>query len=438
MTDPPGSPERLIARPGASLVGEAAIPGDKSCSHRALILGAMASGITRIEGLLESDDVLATVRALEAFGIVIDRDGPGRWRVEGGAWRSPVAPIDCGNSGTAARLLIGAVAGMPGVSATFTGDTSLNRRPMRRLVAPLRRMGATIDGDDRLALPVHGARLGGIDFANVPASAQVKSAILLAGLGTTAPVRVTEPLVSRDHSEIMLGQFGVDVLVDDGVVTLADRRDLAACALSIASDPSSAAFPLVAAAIVPGSAVTARDMLVNPHRTGLYEVLERMGADIRLSNETIRSGEVVADVEVRHSDLRGCDVSAAEVVSMIDEIPALAVACAMADGESMIEGLGELRHKESDRLGAIVAGLAAAGVVSIPDGDALRIFGRGQVRGGADVVTHGDHRIAMAFLTLGLASQQPIAVDGAEMIATSFPNFVEVMNGLGADIGEAA
>jgi len=423
---------RLVAKGGGALNGEARVPGDKSCSHRALILAAMADGETVIKGLLESDDVLATAGAVAAFGIEAERLEAGEWRVRGRRWCSPEGPVDCGNSGTAARLLIGAAAGMDGLMATFTGDASLSSRPMRRVTAPLERMGARIEGGDRLPLTVHGARLGGIDHRNVPASAQVKSAIFLAGLSTSAPVRIEEPLPSRDHSEIMLRQFGVEI---EGA-TLGEQRRLTGCTLAIAGDPSSAAFPIVAAAIVPGSTITVPNVLVNPLRTGLFETLEAMGADLALSGERVQSGEIVADLRLGYAALQPCQVSAAQIPSMIDEIPALAVACAFADGESVIEGLAELKVKESDRLGAVVAGLVACGVAAVADGDALRIFGRGRVRGGARVVTHGDHRIAMAFLTLGLGAEQPVEVDQAEMIATSFPGFVEVMRGLGASIEE--
>ena len=429
----------LIARPGGPLAGEAAVPGDKSCSHRALILGAMASGQTDIHGLLESEDVLATARAVAAFGATVEQVGPGDWRVTGAAWNSPAEPVDCGNSGTTARLLMGAVAGMPGVAASFTGDASLSARPMRRVTAPLARMGARIDGDDHLPLRIEGGRLGGLDHRNSPPSAQVKSAILLAGLGTTASIRVLEPVPSRDHSEIMLAAFGCDVTVDDTpegwAVSLGERRAPWGCGLAIGADPSSAAFPLVAAAIVPGSSVTVRGMIVNPLRTGLYETLETMGAQIELSNERLQSGEIIADIRLVHAALSPCHVPADRVPAMIDEIPALSIACAFADGESVIEGLAELKVKESDRLGAMVAGLAACGVVAIAAGDTLRIFGRGTVKGGASIVSHGDHRIAMAFLTLGLGAEQAVEIDQAGMIATSFPGYVELMRGLGADIG---
>jgi 3-phosphoshikimate 1-carboxyvinyltransferase len=428
---------KLTAAHGGPLGGEAAVPGDKSCSHRALILGAMAEGETRISNLLESEDVLATVRAIEAFGIAVERSGSD-WTVRGGNWQSPDVPVDCGNSGTAARLLMGAVAGMPGVRAGLTGDSSLSARPMRRVTAPLERMGASIEGGERLPITIQGSRLGGIDHRNVPASAQVKSAILLAGLGTAAPVSVIESVPSRDHSEIMLARFGCEVAVDDTpdgwIISLGERRTLTGCRLVIGADPSSAAYPLVAAAIVPGSRVMVRGMLVNPLRTGLYEVLESMGANIELSNERIQSGEIIADIHVSHAPLRPCHVRAEQIPSMIDEIPVLAIACAMADGESIIEGLAELRVKESDRLGTIIAGLTACGVTAFADGDCLRIFGRGEVRGGASIATLGDHRIAMAFLTLGMAGGQPVEVDEAEMIGTSFPGFIEVMGSIGAQI----
>lgn len=430
---------KLTATPGGPLTGEAAIPGDKSCSHRALILGAMAEGETRITGLLESADVLVTACAIEQLGGDVDRQENGDWLVRGRPWRSPTEAIHCGNSGTAARLLIGAVAGMPKLRATFTGDKSLSARPMHRVVAPLSRMGAKFEGTDRLPLSVTGGRLGGIDLRNTPSSAQVKSAMLFAGIGTKAEVAISEAVPSRDHSEIMLQLLGCEVSLADSpagrTVRLGKVRTLKGRPISIAADPSSGAFPLVASTIVPGSDVVVTGMMVNPLRTGLYETLEQMGAQIELAKERIRSGEIIADVRMRHSELRPCHVKAGEVPAMIDEVPALAVACAFADGESVIEGLAELRVKESDRLGAIVAGLTACGVSAVADGDDLRIFGRGVVRGGAKIATLGDHRIAMAFLMLGLAAQQPVEVDEAEMIGTSFPGFVDVMKSIGANIG---
>ncbi|MEO7410722.1 MAG: 3-phosphoshikimate 1-carboxyvinyltransferase [Sphingomicrobium sp.] len=424
----------LTARPGNMLSGVAAIPGDKSCSHRALIIAAMAEGESIITGLNEADDVMRTVAAIEALGVAVERLGDTRWRVRGGPWTSPAGPIDCGNSGTTARLLIGAVAGMAGVSATFTGDASLSKRPMKRIMAPLHRMGARIEGGDGLPLTVEGAMLGGIEYSNVPASAQVKSAILLAGLSGTAPVRIVEPMPSRDHSEIMLGQFGCPVTIEASGIELAAERRLRGCAIAIAADPSAAAFALTAGAIVPGSSVTVEGMLVNPLRSGLYEALEEMGAVVALANERILSGEIVADVTISYRPLQGITIAANRIPAMIDEIPALAIAAALADGETLIEGLAEIRVKESDRLGAIISGLVACGVTALADGDSLRIFGRGQARGG-DVLSQGDHRIAMAFLTLGMAADAPIMIDDGDMIATSFSNFVESMRGIGAEIG---
>jgi 3-phosphoshikimate 1-carboxyvinyltransferase len=422
----------LRASRSGPLAGIAAIPGDKSCSHRALILGALAEGETRITGLLEADDILATAKAIQAFGAQVGQSG-GQWIVSGCEWRSPAGPIDCGNSGTTARLLMGAAAGFD-LNATFIGDASLSRRPMARVTAPLSRMGARFEGRDRLPISLHGGGLSGVDWVNDPASAQVKSAILLAGLRAAGPVIVPESVRSRDHTEIMLRQFGCECHEQDGVVRLGDNRRLKGCDIAIAADPSSAAFALTAAAIVPGSSVEVRDLLVNPLRTGLFEALAEMGAKVALSDERILSGERVGTMRVGHASLRPMDIDADRIPAMIDEVPLLAVAAAFAEGESVIHGLGELRHKESDRLAAIAAGLTACGVEAQVEGDALRILGRGMVRGGARIAAQGDHRIAMAFLVLGLASEEPVEVDSAEMIATSFPGFAATMRSLGADI----
>lgn len=412
------------------------MPGDKSLSHRALILGALASGETVIAGLLESEDVLATAAALRAFGIRVERFGPGRWRVIGGAWRDPDGPIDCGNSGTSARLLMGAAAGQ-GVSATFTGDASLSKRPMRRVRAPLEAMGVRFEGGDTLPLTVRGPVTRGIDHVNVPASAQVKSAVLLAGLGTDQPVTVSEPIPSRDHSEIMLAEFGAEVIVEGGTVRLGARRGLAGRLVSIAGDPSSAAFALGAAAIVPGSEVTVENVLLNPHRSGFVMALQRMGADLAMSNIRGQNGETIGDVRVRFGPLFGAEFTAEEIPSMVDEIPILAVVAAGARGETRIEGLDELRHKESDRLALMAEGLTACGVEARAEGEALLIRG-GPIQGGATVRTEGDHRIAMSHLVLGLAAAEPVAVEEGEMIATSFPTFREAMRGIGARIEERA
>ena len=413
---------KLTAHPGAPLHGQVAVPGDKSISHRALILGAMADGESRIAGLLESDDVMRTVEAVRALGAEVERDGD-IWRVRGGPWRSPGAAIDCGNSGTTARLLMGAVAGRP-ISATFVGDESLARRPMRRVTEPLRQMGARIEGGDTLPITVHGGRLRGIRYASPVASAQIKSAILLAGLGADGATEVIEPQPSRDHSERMLPLF------------LDRTGNLRGTAIQVPGDPSSAAFPLVAALLVPGSEVTVPGVGVNPTRIGLFETLREMGGELQLANPRMLGGEPVADVTARFSRLRGVEVPARRAPAMIDEYPILAVAPALAEGDTVMHGLGELRHKESDRIAVIAAGLAACGVaVSIED-DILCVRG-GSVRGGAEVTTQDDHRIAMAFAVLGLASAAPVCVDGAEMIATSFPGFAALMRGLGAGIEDS-
>ena len=423
---------QLRARRSDPLRGTAAIPGDKSCSHRALILGALAEGETRISGLLEADDISATMRAVEAFDATVWRRGD-ECRVTGAEWRSPAGPIDCGNSGTAARLLMGAAAGFD-LAATFTGDASLSNRPMHRVTEPLARMGARFDGGDRLPIRLAGGGLCGIDLVNEPPSAQVKSAILLAGLRAQGPVTVREPVPTRDHSEIMLRQFGADLAIDEGVVSLGEQRSLVGCELAIAADPSSAAFALTAAAIVPGSCVEVGDLLVNPLRTGLFEALVEMGAEVELSDERIQSGENVATVRIAHGALQPIEIAAERVPAMVDEIPLIAVAAAFADGESMIHGLDSLRYKESDRLAALVAGLTACGVRATLRGDSLHVFGHRRVSGGAKVEARGDHRIAMAFLVLGLASDEPVEVDSAEMIATSFPGFIATMRALGAEI----
>ena len=412
------------------------MPGDKSLSHRALIFGALAKGETVIAGLLESADVLATADALRALGVRVERFGPGRWRVIGGQWHSPEGPIDCGNSGTAVRLLMGAAAGQ-GVRATFTGDASLSKRPMRRVTAPLQAMGVRFEGGDTLPLTVAGPVTRGISHLNVPASAQVKSAVLLAGLGTDQPIEAAEPVPSRDHTEIMLAEFGVEVERDGQVTRLGTKRTLEARLVEVSGDPSSAAFALGAAAIVPGSEVTVKDVLLNPHRSGFVMALQRMGADLAMANIRGRGGETIGDVRVRFGPLFGAEFTADEIPSMVDEIPILAVVAAAARGETRIEALDELRHKESDRLALMVEGLTACGIAARADGDALVVQG-GPIAGGATVRTEGDHRIAMSHLVLGLAAEQPITVDEAEMIATSFPTFRDAIRGIGAKIEEIA
>lgn len=429
--------DRLQAAPCAGLRGHIAVPGDKSISHRALILGGLAKGETRIEGLLEGQDVLHTADAVRALGAEVTRRGDGVWTVKGAEWRSPDAPIDCGNSGTGARLLLGATAGFP-IETTFTGDASLRGRPMKRVLDPLRQMGARVGESDRLPVTIGGGGLRGITYRSPNASAQVKSAVLLAGLRAEGEVELIEPAQSRDHTEKMLRAFGCDVESEGTRVRLGANRRLVATDIMVPGDPSSAAFPLVAALITPESEVTVYGVLMNPLRTGLFETLLEMGADLEFANRRTVGGEEVADITARTSILTAVEVDPARVPSMIDEFPILAVAAACAAGQSFMHGLGELRVKESDRLAAIVAGLRACGVSAGILGDSLLVDGcDGPCPGDAAVATHGDHRIAMAFLMLGLACRKPVSVDEAEMIGTSFPGFAGVMTSLGAHIGDA-
>ncbi len=328
---------------------------------------------------------------------------------------------------------MGAAAGFP-IEVTFVGDSSLSSRPMERVLAPLRQMGARAEGAT-LPVTIHGGGLRGIEFLNTKASAQVKSAILLAGLNADGDITVIEPARSRDHSENMLRAFGCDVRVDGDRISLGHERRLRAAHVAVPGDPSSAAFPIVAAIIVPGSQVTIRSVMINPLRAGLFTTLREMGADLVITNERLEGGEAVADLTARFSALRGVEVPASRAPSMIDEYPILAIAAACAEGRSVMHGLGELRVKESDRLAAIIAGLNACGVEARDDGDSLIVEGRGvPPRGGASVRAHHDHRIAMSFLVLGLASDEPVTVDSAAMIATSFPTFAPLMQGLGARI----
>ena len=427
------SKARLTGARSRPLVGDIDVPGDKSMSHRALILGGMAAGETRISGLLEGDDVLQTADAIRAFGAEVERLGLGEWRLRGAEWRSPAAPVYCGNSGTGARLLMGAAAGFP-ITVTFTGDASLSSRPMERVVGPLRAMGAHTEGST-LPVTIHGGGLDGIRFVNEKASAQVKSAILFAGLHAEGDVEVIEPRASRDHSENMLRAFGCEVEKEGEAIRLGERRNLTATNVEIPGDPSSAAFPIVAALIVHGSEVRIRNVMTNPLRTGLFKTLVEMGADVRFETERSHGGEPVADVLVRSSTLRGVEIPADRAPSMIDEYPILGIAAAFASGQSIMHGLDELRVKESDRLAAIVAGLRACGVEAREERDSLIVEGRGRPPpGGAEVQAHHDHRIAMSFLVMGLAAERPVMVDSADMIATSFPTFVGLMRSIGASI----
>lgn len=431
----------LRARASGPLAGSLRVPGDKSISHRSLMLGAVALGETVIEGLLEAEDVLNTAAAMRALGASVEKGGDGRWRVRGlgvGGLLEPTGVIDFGNAGTGVRLTMGLVASQP-IAVTFTGDASLVKRPMRRVLDPLGAMGVEViaRSGGRLPLTMRGPDTPLPITYRVPmASAQVKSAVLLAGLGTPGVTTVVEPVFTRDHTERMLAGFGaaIEVATDaDGVRTirLEGRPELKAQAVTVPADPSSAAFPIVAATVVPGSDVVVEGVLMNPARIGLIETLVEMGADVTVVAERETGGEKLADLRVRHAELRGVTVPAERAPSMIDEYPVLSVAAAVAVGETRMLGLEEMRVKESDRLAAVAAGLLANGVDCTEGRDFLVVRG-GAVPGGGLVATHLDHRIAMSFLILGLVARAPVTVDDAAMIATSFPTFEALMTGAGA------
>jgi 3-phosphoshikimate 1-carboxyvinyltransferase len=431
------------AQPSGPLKGRARPPGDKSISHRAMILGGLANGVTEVEGLLEGDDVLRTAAAVEAFGAKVERLGGGRWRVEGRGWfAAPTDVVDCGNSGTGVRLLMGAAAGFD-ISARFDGDASLRKRPMGRVTGPLQDMGARFETAEggRLPLTLFGGGLKGIVYRLPVASAQVKSAVLLAGLNAAGETAVVEPEPTRDHTENMLKAFGADIEAGlvEGVRTIRVRpRALRSAEVRVPGDPSSAAFPLVAALLVAGSEVRLDGVLLNPLRTGLIESLREMGADIQTVDAHEAGGESVGDLIVRASRLKGVEIPRERAPSMIDEYPILAVAAAFAEGTTVMRGIGELRVKESDRIALMAAGLGACGVEVEEEPDGLIVHGRGRPpRGGAQVRTASDHRIAMSHLVLGLAAERGVAVDEPGMIATSFPGFGDLMRGLGAEIEEA-
>ena len=420
------------------------VPGDKSISHRALILGALTVGETRISGLLEGEDVLNTGKAVRALGATVERTGLGAWRLHGvgvAGFAEPAAPLDFGNSGTGCRLMLGAVAGCP-ITASFDGDASLRKRPMRRVLEPLERIGAhTLTANDgRLPLQLAGAREPiPIVYEPPVASAQLKSAVLLAGLAAPGETVVIEAEATRDHTEKMLTHFGADVRVEQhGAhgrrITLVGQPELMPRPIVVPADPSSAAFPLVAAAITPGSDVILEGVMLNPLRAGLIDTLAEMGAAIERLNARIEGGEDVADLRVRGSALRGVEVPAARAPAMIDEYPILAVAASFAEGTTVMRGLKELRVKESDRLAGTADMLRANGVTVEIEGDDLFVEGRGRAPGGGLVATHMDHRLAMSALVMGLASEQPVTIDDGSFIATSFPDFVALMRGLGADI----
>jgi len=441
LTTSPAADE-ATALPGARLSGRVGAPGDKSISHRALILGALAEGLTEIEGLLEGEDVRRTAAAAAAFGAGVARLGEGRWRVTGrGGLSEPAEVIDCGNAGTGVRLLIGAASGYD-LAASFTGDASLRERPMMRVLEPLGQMGARWLGREggRLPLTLRGGQLRAIDYRLPLPSAQVKSALLLAGLNAAGQTQIIEPSPTRDHTERMLRAFGAAVEVEDRAegraIRLAGGQRLCGRSVRVPGDPSSAAFPLVAALIAPGSEVTVTGVMLNPLRTGLFETLRDMGADLVTANVREEGGEAVGDITARHSALKGVIVPPERAVSMIDEYPILAVAAAFAEGPTVMGGVGELRVKESDRIALMAAGLSACGVTVEEAPDGLTVVGASgsnhPVRGGARVRSAGDHRIAMSFLVLGLAALAEVTVDEAGMIATSFPSFHALMRSLGA------
>ena len=438
------TPVPVTSAPVSALVGTVSVPGDKSISHRSLILGAVADGRTTITGLLDADDVMATAGAMRALGATI-RKQDDTWFVDGmgnGSLLEPEAPLDFGNAGTGSRLTMGLVAGYD-FPVTFVGDASLSSRPMGRVLDPLRQTGLQVESaqGDRLPLTVHGAPLAVPITYRVPvASAQVKSAVLLAGLNIAGTTTVIEPVMTRDHTEKMLAGFGADVTVsvdDEGArhISVIGQTDLQAQDVIVPGDPSSASFALVAGLLVPGSDLTVQNVLLNPTRTGLFDTLIEMGADLTISNRRQSGGEDIGDIRVRTSQLHGVTVPADRAPSMIDEYPVLAVAAAFAEGETHMMGLEELRVKECDRLAVTARGLEANGVDCSEGDDDLRVrgvAGGGAVKGGATVETHLDHRIAMAFLVMGMAAQHAVTVDDTVMINTSFREFMPLMRDLGA------
>ncbi len=433
-------PQPLTARRSAPISGRVKVPGDKSISHRALILAALAIGRTRIKGLLEAEDVFATARAVQALGAEVTQFDD-IFEVHGqgvGGLKAPEGPLDFGNSGTACRLMLGVIAGHR-MRAELTGDASLCRRPMGRVLDPLMAMGLKVEGrGDTRPLNVEGTdEILPIVYELPVPSAQVKSSILLAGLHAPGRTTVIEPLPTRDHTERMLRAFGADVTVEDRAggaraVTVCGDAELTGAAVVVPADPSSAAFLVAAGLICPGSEIVVENMLMNPTRIGFIDTLKAMGADIDVIGLRDEAGEPVGDLRVRASALRGVHVPPERAPSMIDEYPVLAMLAAFAEGETRMEGLAELRVKESDRLGATAAGLAACGVEASIEGDNFIVRGAGAVRGGGLVKTHMDHRIAMAFLVLGLGAEEPVTIDDAGMIATSFPGFGPLLSGLGA------
>ncbi|WP_417578795.1 3-phosphoshikimate 1-carboxyvinyltransferase [Pelagibacterium sp.] len=441
----------LPSRPRAShnagaLSGSIKVPGDKSISHRAMMFGAMALGRTSVTGLLEGEDVLATGQAMRAFGAKVEKIGD-TWQIDGvgvGGFLSPQGDLDFGNAGTGVRLTMGLVGAYPFVTR-FVGDASLTARPMGRVLDPLRAIGVEVveHHDNRLPIALKGPTDPlPVDYRVPMASAQVKSCVLLAGLIIPGTTRVVEPIMTRDHTEKMLEGFGADIEVAtdaEGVrtISVAGLPDLKGQELVVPGDPSSAGFPLVAGLIVPGSEIVIENVLMNPTRTGLITTLIEMGGDIAIENRRNSGGEDIADLRVKHSALKGVTVPAGRAPSMIDEYPVLAIAAAFAQGVTHMPGLDELRVKESDRLAAVARGLEANGVICEEGEDYLTVTGKGGVPGGGTVATHLDHRIAMSFLVMGLASDKPVTVDDDRMIATSFPSFQADFTRLGAGFSQS-
>ncbi|MGZ5896284.1 MAG: 3-phosphoshikimate 1-carboxyvinyltransferase [Xanthobacteraceae bacterium] len=438
------TPIPMTAAKSGPLKGRVRAPGDKSISHRALILGGLTVGKTRISGLLEGEDVINTAKVLRALGARVERVGDGTWQIDGvgvSGFATPEAPLDFGNSGTGCRLMMGAVAGCP-ITATFDGDASLRKRPMQRVLDPLIRMGArtiSVGEGGRLPLTLAGARDPiPIIYEPPAASAQLKSAVLLAGLGAPGETTVIEKEATRDHTERMLRHFGaqvvVEVLGDGRRITLTGQPELTPADVAVPADPSSAAFALVAALIVPGSEVIIESVMTNPLRAGLFLTLREMGASIETLSSNSDGGEEVADLRARAGVLKGVEVPAPRAPTMIDEYPILAVAASFAEGTTIMRGLKELRVKESDRLAATADMLRVNGVNVEISGDDLIVHGRGRAAGGGTVATHMDHRIAMSALVMGLASDKPVLADDTAFIATSFPTFAPMMRGLGAKL----
>ncbi|MZR29828.1 3-phosphoshikimate 1-carboxyvinyltransferase [Sneathiella litorea] len=442
MTSQNSLPVPVTAQPAGALTGTISVPGDKSISHRALIFGSLAAGTTTVKGLLEGEDVLRTAAAMRQLGAQVTRNKDGSWEVTGngvGALREPDDVLDMGNSGTAARLLMGLVASCP-FTTFFAGDASLHKRPMGRVGRPLEEMGALITSRSggRFPLGVTGRNLMPIDYELPVASAQVKSAILLAALDTPGITRVTEPKPTRDHTENMLRHFGAAVKMsarEDGgrVIEYQGQQELTPADIIVPGDPSSAAFIAVAASILPGSDVTITNVGLNPLRDGIFITLKEMGANIEIMNLREQAGERVGDLRIRASTLQGIEVPPERAPTMIDEFPVLFVAASFAKGKTVMRGLEELRVKESDRLAAMAVGLKACGVTLEELDDGLIIDGNGSApMGGGRVVTHLDHRIAMSFLILGLAANNPVTVDDGRVMETSFPGFIDLMGSLGA------